>query len=153
MDLRMPVMGGVAATKALIREAPSANIVVLTNFDGDENIFHALEAGARGYTLKCMINNELIGMVRAVHQGRRSIPAPVAARLAEHTPRVRLSEREVEILRLIAEGLRNLEVAHRIFRTESTVTVHLRNIYAKLNVTDRNAAVTTATRRGFIDVD
>ena len=153
LDLRMPEMDGVEATRALVRETPSACIVVLTSFDGDENIFRALEAGARGYALKDTIRSELIRMVRAVHAGRRSIPQPVAARLAEHTPRVRLTEREVEILRLAAEGLSNAEVASRIFRSEATVKVHLRNIYTKLSVCDRTAAVTTAVRRGFIQID
>jgi DNA-binding NarL/FixJ family response regulator len=153
LDLRMPVMDGVAATRALIGEAPGASIIVLTSFDGDENIFRALEAGARGYALKDTIRAELIRMVRAVHAGRRSIPAPVAARLAEHTPRMRLTVREVEILRLAADGLSNSEVASRIYRSEATVKVHLRNIYAKLNVCDRTAAVTTAVRRGFIHVE
>ncbi|HEX8360134.1 MAG TPA: response regulator transcription factor [Longimicrobium sp.] len=153
LDLRMPVMDGVAATHALVREAPSVNIIVLTSFDGDENIFRALEAGARGYALKDMIRSDLIRMVRTVHGGRRSIPAPVAARLADHTPRTRLTERELEILRLAAEGLSNSEVADRIYRTEATVKVHLRNIYSKLNVCDRTAAVTTAVRRGFIHME
>jgi len=152
MDLRMPTMDGVEATRALIQETPSASIIVLTSFGGDESIFRALEAGARGYALKDMIRSDLIRMIRTVHAGRRSIPEPVAARLAEHTPRTRLTEREVEVLRLAAEGLNNSEVAKRIFCTEATVKVHLRNIYAKLNVCDRTAAVTAAMRRGFIQV-
>ena len=153
LDLRMPVMDGVETTRALLRESPSAHIIVLTSYDGDENIFRALEAGARGYALKDTIRTDLIRMVRTVHQGRRSIPEPVAARLAEHTPRTRLTDREVEILRQAADGLSNAEIALRIFRTEATVKVHLRNIYSKLNVGDRTAAVTTALRRGFIHIE
>ena len=153
LDLRMPVMDGVETTRALLRESPSAHIIVLTSYDGDENIFRALEAGARGYALKDTIRTDLIRMVRTVHQGRRSIPEPVAARLAEHTPRTRLTDREVEILRQAADGLSNAEIAVRIFRTEATVKVHLRNIYSKLNVGDRTAAVTTALRRGFIHIE
>jgi DNA-binding NarL/FixJ family response regulator len=153
LDLRMPVMDGVSATRALMKESPYASIIVLTSYDGDENIYRALEAGARGYAFKDSVRTELLGMVRAVHKGRRSIPAPVAARLAEHMPRIPLTEREVEVLRFTAQGLSNAEVADRIYRTEATVKVHLRNIYAKLNVTDRTAAVMTAIRRGFIEVD
>ena len=153
LDLRMPVMDGVETTRALLRESPSAHIIVLTSYDGDENIFRALEAGARGYALKDTIRTDLIRMVRTVYQGRRSIPEPVAARLAEHTPRTRLTDREVEILRQAADGLSNAEIALRIFRTEATVKVHLRNIYSKLNVGDRTAAVTTALRRGFIHIE
>jgi DNA-binding NarL/FixJ family response regulator len=153
MDLRMPVMDGVAATRALMSQAPSASIIVLTSYDGDENIYRALEAGARGYALKDMIRMDLLKMLRTVHAGRRSIPAPVAARIAEHTPRVRLTERELEVLHYAAQGLSNAEVAEKIFRTEATVKVHLRNIYHKLNVSDRTAAVMTALRRGFIQLD
>jgi len=153
LDLRMPVMDGVSATRALMKESPYASIIVLTSYDGDENIHRALEAGARGYAFKDSVRTELLGMVRTVHKGRRSIPPPVAARLAEHTPRIALTEREVEVLRFTAQGLSNAEVAGRIYRTEATVKVHLRNIYAKLNVTDRTAAVMTAIRRGFIEVD
>jgi DNA-binding NarL/FixJ family response regulator len=100
-----------------------------------------------------MIRMDLLKMLRTVHAGRRSIPAPVAARIAEHTPRVRLTERELEVLRYAAQGLSNAEVAEKIFRTEATVKVHLRNIYHKLNVSDRTAAVMTAVRRGFIQLD
>jgi DNA-binding NarL/FixJ family response regulator len=153
LDLRMPVMDGVSATRALMKESPYPSIIVLTSYDGDENIYRALEAGARGYAFKDTVRTELLGMVRTVHEGRRSIPPPVAARLAEHTPRIRLTEREVEVLRFTAQGLSNAEVAGRIHRTEATVKVHLRNIYAKLNVTDRTAAVMTAVRRGFIEAD
>lgn len=153
LDLRMPVLDGVAATRELLAEAPGASIIVLTSYDGDENIYRALEAGARGYALKDMIRNDLLGMLRTVHAGRRSIPAPVAARIAEHTPRVRLTPRELEILQLAAQGLSSAEVAVRIFRTVATVKVHLRNIYLKLNVSDRTAAVLTAVRRGFIQID
>jgi DNA-binding NarL/FixJ family response regulator len=153
LDLRMPVMDGVATTRALLSEVPSASIIVLTSYDGDENIYRALEAGARGYALKDMIRVDLLHMLRSVHAGRRSIPAPVAAQIAEHTPRVRLTKRELEVLRHAAEGLSNADVAVRVFLSEATVKVHLRNIYMKLNVTDRTAAVTTAIRRGFIQLD
>ena len=153
LDLRMPVMDGVAATRALVREAPFASIIVLTSYNGDENIRRALEAGARGYALKDTIRTDLLTMVRTVHAGRRSIAPPAAAQLAEHTPNALLTPREVEVLQHAAHGLATAEIATRIRRTEATVKVHLRNIYAKLNVRDRTAAVMVAIRRGFVRVD
>jgi len=153
MDLRMPVMDGLAATRAILADDPSARIIVLTTYDGDEDIHRALAAGARGYLLKDMMRTELLGVIQAVHRGRRGIPAPVAARLAEHTPRVGLTPRELEVLRFVATGLTNAQIAERIGRTEGTVKVHLKNILQKLDAQDRTEAVTTALRRGFIRLD
>ena len=153
MDLRMPVMDGLAATRAILAEDPNARIIALTTYDGDEDIHRALSAGARGYLLKDMMRTDLVGAIRTVHRGQRSIPAPIAARIAEHTPRVGLTARELEVLRLVADGLSNAQVAERIGRTEGTVKVHLKNILQKLDVHDRTEAVTTALRRGFIRLD
>jgi two-component system, NarL family, response regulator len=153
IDLRMPVMDGLAATRAILGEDPNARIIVLTTYDGDEDIHRALAAGARGYLLKDMMRTELLNVIRAVHRGQRGIPAPVAARLAEHTPRIGLTPRELEVLDLVAHGLTNAQVAERIGRTEGTVKVHLKNILQKLDVKDRTEAVTTALRRGFIRLD
>lgn len=153
MDLRMPVMDGLSAVKAIVEEYPDARIVVLTTYDGDEDIYRALEAGAKGYLLKDMLRTEVLSVVRAVHRGLRGIPAPVAARLAEHTPRIELTPREVEILRLVAKGLSNPEIANEIGRTEGTVKVHLKNILQKLGADDRTEAVTTALKRGFIRLE
>jgi DNA-binding NarL/FixJ family response regulator len=153
MDLRMPVMDGLTATRAILGEDPNARIIVLTTYDGDEDIHRALSAGARGYLLKDMMRTDLLGVIRAVHRGQRGIPAPIAARLAEHTPRIGLTPRELEVLRLVAEGLSNGQIAERIGRTEGTVKVHLKNILQKLDVSDRTEAVTTALRRGFIRLD
>jgi two-component system, NarL family, response regulator len=153
MDLRMPVMDGLAATRAILADDPNARIIVLTTYDGDEDIHRALAAGARGYLLKDMMRTDLLGVIRAVHRGQRGIPAPVAARLAEHTPRIGLTPRELEVLRLVADGLSNAQVAERIGRTEGTVKVHLKNILQKLDAKDRTEAVTTALRRGFIRLD
>jgi DNA-binding NarL/FixJ family response regulator len=150
MDLRMPVMDGLTATHTILADDPNARIIVLTTYDGDEDIHRALAAGARGYLLKDMMRTELLNVIRTVHRGQRGIPAPVAARLAEHTPRIGLTPRELEVLRLVADGLSNAEVAERIGRTEGTVKVHLKNILQKLDVKDRTEAVTTALRRGFI---
>jgi DNA-binding NarL/FixJ family response regulator len=153
MDLRMPVMDGLTATRAILADDPNARIIVLTTYDGDEDIHRALAAGARGYLLKDMMRTDLLGVIRAVHRGQRGIPAPVAARLAEYTPRIGLTPRELEVLRLVADGLSNAQVAERIGRTEGTVKVHLKNILQKLDVRDRTEAVTTALRRGFIRLD
>ena len=153
MDLRMPVMDGLAATRAILADDPNARIIVLTTYDGDEDIHRALAAGARGYLLKDMMRTELLNVIRAVHRGQRGIPAPIAARLAEHTPRIGLTPRELEVLDLVAHGLTNAQVAERIGRTEGTVKVHLKNILQKLEVKDRTEAVTSALRRGFIRLD
>ena len=153
MDLRMPVMDGLTATRAILADDPNARIIVLTTYDGDEDIHRALAAGARGYLLKDMMRTDLLGVIRAVHRGQRGIPAPIAARLAEHTPRIGLTPRELEVLRLVADGLSNAQVGERIGRTEGTVKVHLKNILQKLDVRDRTEAVTTALRRGFIRLD
>ena len=153
MDLSMPVMDGLSATRGILDEFPDAKVIVLTTYDGDEDVHRALEAGAQGYLLKDMLVAEVMGVVRAVHQGRRGIPRAVAAKLAEHTPRIPLTPRETEVLSLVAKGLSNAEVAGRIGRTEGTVKVHLKNILQKLGVDDRTDAVTTALRRGFIRLD
>ena len=153
IDLRMPVMDGLAATRAILADDPNARVIVLTTYDGDEDIHRALAAGAKGYLLKDMMRTELLNVIRAVHRGQRGIPTPVAARLAEHTPRIGLTPRELEVLGLVAEGLSNAQIAERIGRTEGTVKVHLKNILQKLDVKDRTEAVTTALRRGFIRLD
>jgi DNA-binding NarL/FixJ family response regulator len=153
MDLSMPVMDGLAATKAIIDEFPDARVIVLTTYGGDEDIHRALDAGAKGYLIKDMVADEILNIIRAVHAGRRGIPQPVAAKLAEHTPRIALTPRETEVLSLVAKGLSNGEIAARIGRTEGTVKVHLKNILQKLDANDRTEAVTTALRRGFIRLD
>jgi DNA-binding NarL/FixJ family response regulator len=153
MDLSMPVMDGLSATRAIIDEYPDARVIVLTTYGGDEDIHRALEAGARGYLVKDMLVDQVMEVVRAVYQGRRGIPPSVAAKLAEHTPRIPLTSRETEVLSLVAKGLSNAEVGGHIGRTEGTVKVHLKNILQKLGVDDRTEAVTTALRRGFIRLD
>ena len=153
MDLRMPGGDGLTATRAILAEFPAARIVVLTTYDGDEDIHRALAAGAKGYLLKDMLRTQVLQTIRAVHGGSRVIPAEVAARLAEHVPRTQLSEREVEVLELVAKGLSNRDIARVIGRAEETVKVHLKNIFAKLDVEDRTEAVTTALQRGILHID
>jgi len=150
MDLSMPVMDGLAATRAILAEFPDARIVVLTTYAGDEDIHRALDAGAMGYVVKDMLATEVLKVIRSVMAGRRGIPPTIAATLAEHTPRIALTPREVEVVALIAEGLTNAEIGARIGRTEETVKVHVKNILQKLGVKDRTEAVTQAVRRGFV---
>ena len=150
MDLSMPVMDGLQATRAILAEFPDARIVVLTTYAGDEDIHRALEAGAMGYLVKDMLAAEVLKVIRSVMAGRRGIPPVVAAKLAEHTPRIALTPRETEVICLMASGLTNAQIAERIGRTEETVKVHVKNILQKLDVRDRTEAVAVAARRGFI---
>ena len=153
MDLRMPVMDGVEAIRAITTEFPEARILALTTYEGDADIRRALEAGARGYLLKDMLLTDVVQSVRAVHHGERVIPNAVAARLAELPERSYLTERELEVLKLVARGLSNKEVARAIGRTDETVKIHLKNVFAKLGVADRTEAVTVALTRGLLHLD
>jgi DNA-binding NarL/FixJ family response regulator len=153
MDLRMPGMDGVSAIQAIRAEFPDARILALTTYEGDVDIHRALEAGARGYLIKDMLLTDVLAAIRAVHRGERVIPMAVAAKLAEFTPRTDLTPREVEVLQLVARGLSNRDVAGIIGRTDETVKVHLKNIFAKLGVADRTEAVTLALSRGILHLD
>lgn len=150
MDLSMPVMGGVDAVARICSEFPSARIIALTTYDGDADIHRALEAGARGYLLKDALRNQVADAIRSVHRGVRVIPPAVAQRLAEFTPRVELTDRELEVLTLLAKGGSNREIAAAIGRTEGTVKVHVQHILTKLGAADRTEAVTLALKRGII---
>jgi two-component system NarL family response regulator len=153
MDLRMPQMGGVDAIRQIIEEFPDARILALTTYEGDADIRRALGAGAQGYLLKDMLLSDVITAVRAVLRGERVIPTAVATRLAEFPERSDLTERELEVLHLVGRGLSNKEVAKAIGRMDETVKIHLKNIFAKLGVTDRTEAVTVALARGLIHLE
>lgn len=153
MDLRMPRTNGVEATRAIVAMHPDARIIALTSYEGDVDIYRALDAGARGYLLKDMLGTEVIRAIRTVAAGNRIIPPEVAVRLAEFTPRWHLTGREEEVLRLVAKGLRNREIATAIGRTEGTVKVHLKHVLAKLGVEDRTQAVSLAIQRGIVHLD
>ena len=153
MDLRMPVMDGVTATRAITREFPGARVIVLTTYEGDENIHRALSAGARGYLLKDMLRTELVEVIRVVLSGQRAIPPAVAARLAEFTPRIELTPREMEVLVLLGKGFSNTGIAGILGRTENTMKVHVSHILTKLGVGDRTKAVTVALQRGLLQLD
>ncbi len=153
MDLRMPGMGGVEATVQIRREFRGARIIVLTTYEGDEDIHRALEAGAQAYLLKDSVRKELLQTIREVHAGQRHISPAMATRLAEHTPRISLSPRELEVLPLIAKGLRNKEIGAALDIAEDTVKIHIKNIFAKMKVIDRTQAVVSASQRGIIRLD
>ena len=152
MDLRLPDISGIDAMMAIRNEFPDARIVMLTTFEGDVEIQRALAAGARGYLLKNMPPEELVGVVRQVHAGKKRIPAEVAARLAEHVSDEALTARERDVLAQVAEGHRNREIAELLFISEETVKVHVKHIMEKLGADDRTEAVTIAIRRGIIEV-
>ena len=150
MDLRMPGMGGVEAIRAIRREFPDSRLIALTTYDGDEDIYRALEAGAQAYLLKDMICDEILAAIRAVHAGQRRIPAAVGTRLAERRAGMNLSEREQQVLEFVAAGKSNKEIAAVLEDTEATVKGHVTNILDKLGVRDRTQAVITAIRRGLV---
>jgi len=152
MDLRLPDMNGIDVMIAIRGEFPEARVVVLTTFEGDAEIKRALAAGARGYLLKSMPPRELLDGIRQVHAGKKRIPAEIAARLAEHLSDESLTAREVEVLRQVASGNRNRDIAERLFISEETVKVHVKHIMDKLGATDRTEAVAVAIRRGIIQL-
>jgi len=150
MDLRLGPASGVDAIKAIRAENPGARIIVLTMYEGDEDIFRAHQAGATTYLLKDTLSSDLVRVVRAVHAGERPVLPEVQARLAERASMPTLTSREVEVLQLVSEGLRNKEVGATLGITEGTVQIHVKNIFAKLGVNDRTGAVQVAVRRGLI---
>ena len=150
MDLAMPVMSGIEATQVITSTLPSVRVLALTSFAGDGDIRAALRAGARGYLLKDMLLTQVVSAVRAVHEGKRVLPSPLAERLLEHPEESTLTERELEVLALVARGFGNREIAVAIGRTDETAKIHLKNIFAKLGVADRTEAVTVALARGLL---
>jgi two-component system NarL family response regulator len=153
MDLRMPGMGGVETITAIRTEFPDARVIVLTTFDGDEDIYRAIQAGARGYLLKGMGIDELVEAIETVHRGRSKIPAAIAERLAERLSGNALTERETEVLKTIALGKSNKEIASALFISEATVKTHINNLLSKLGATDRTQAARIAQQRGIVHLD
>jgi DNA-binding NarL/FixJ family response regulator len=152
MDLRLPDISGIDAMIAIRTEFAEARIIMLTTFEGDVEIHRALEAGARGYMLKSMPPRELVEVIRQVHLGRKRVPAEVASHLAEHLSDEALTTRETDVLRHIAEGNRNRDIAESLFISEETVKVHVKHIMEKLGASDRTEAVAIAVRRGIIQL-
>jgi DNA-binding NarL/FixJ family response regulator len=152
MDLRLPDMSGIDILIAIRTEFPEARIIILTTFEGDVEIHRALQAGARGYVLKNMPPSQLLDVIRQVHAGRKRIPPEIASQLAEHMSDESLTEREVEVLRQVADGNRNRDIAKNLFISEETVKVHIKHIMEKLGATDRTQAVAIGVRRGIIQL-
>jgi len=152
MDLQMPIMNGIEAIEAIRKDFPYARIIVLTTYSGDAQATRAFAAGASGYLLKNMLRKELVETIRTVHSGKKRIPSEIAIEMAEHHADDSLSEREIEVLGLVAEGNSNKKVAERLYISEETVKAHLRNILSKLGANDRTHAVTIALKRGIIDI-
>ncbi len=153
MDLRMPEMDGVQATRAIRSEFPEAKIIALTSYDGDQDIYRALEAGVRGYMLKEMVHTDVIRAIRTVHSGKRLMPHEVAQRLSEYFPQVALTPREVEVLGLVARGMANKEIAEKLGTASGTIKMHIQNILEKLGAADRTHAVTIAIQRGILHLE
>ena len=153
MDLRMPGMDGVQATQAIRKEFPEARIIALTSYDGDQDIYRALEAGVRGYMLKEMVHTDVLKAIRTVYSGKRLMPHEVAQRLSEYFPQVALTPREVEVLGLVARGMANREIADQLGTASGTIKMHIQNILEKLGASDRTHAVTIAIQRGILHLE
>ena len=153
MDLNMPEMGGVETIGVIRSEFPDARIIILTTYDGDEDIFRGLRAGAKAYLLKEGPVEQLVETVRAVHRGQVRIPQEVAAKLAVRMTSPELTARELEVLQQIVSGKSNAEIGTALFITEATVKAHVNSILSKLDVSDRTQAVTTALKRGIVHLN
>lgn len=153
MDVNLPGGGGIEATAAICKEFPKAAIIMLSTHDGEEDVYQALQAGARTYLLKTAAREELMDTIRKVHAGERAISAVVGTRLAERMAHPELSAREIEVLKLIARGLSNKEIGSTLGIAEVTVKLHAVHLFAKLNVKDRTQATTTALQRGILHLE
>ena len=153
MDLKLPGMGGVETTGIICKEFPDASIIMLSTHDGEEDIYRSLQAGARTYLLKTAAREELIDTIRTVHAGKRCISPAIGARLAERMTHAELTARELDVLKLIANGKSNKEIGSALQIAEVTVKLHVGHILAKLKVNDRTQAATTALQRGILHLD
>jgi DNA-binding NarL/FixJ family response regulator len=152
MDIQMPQMNGIEAIQTIRKDFPDARIIVLTTYSGDTQATRAFEAGAFGYLLKNMLRKELVETIRSVHGGRKRIPPEIAVEMAEHHMDDVLTNREIEVLKQVAEGNANKLIAVRLEISEETVKAHMKNILSKLNANDRTHAVTIALKRGIIEI-
>lgn len=153
MDLRLPGMGGVEATMAIRKEFPDARVIVLTTFDMDEDIYRAIQSGAKSYLLKDMPEDELAETIRAVHAGEQPLAPKLAKRLAERQQRSDLSHREMEVIQLLTKGRSNKEISSTLFISEDTVKSHLKTLFSKLGVKDRTEAAISAVRHGIVHLE
>ena len=152
LDLRLPDMSGIDTMIAIRNEFPEARAIILTTFEGDVEIQRALEAGARAYVLKSVPPKELVEVIRKVHAGKKPIAPQIAAQLAEHYGDESLTQREIDVLRQIAGGNRNRDIAEKLFISEETVKVHIKHLMEKLGASDRTQAVAIGVRRGIIQL-
>jgi DNA-binding NarL/FixJ family response regulator len=152
LDLNMPDLNGLEALRVIREQFPDARVVVLTTYNGDVLANRALKAGALGYLLKSSLRTDLVGAIRAAHHGRRYVPAEVAVVIAEHVGTEELSPREIEILRRIASGLSNKEIANELGISDETVKTHLKSAFSKLHVNDRSHAIAIAMERGIFQL-
>lgn len=153
MDLRLPGIGGVETIIALLGRDPQAKVVVLTTYDADEDVFRAMQSGARSYLLKDMSTEEIAGTIRAVQRGSTEVPPRIAERLAARAQRQSLSPREQEVLHLLVRGRSNKEIGAQLFISEETVKSHLKTLFAKLKVRDRTDAAISAVRQGIVHLE
>lgn len=153
MDLRLPGLGGVETILALRARDPEVRVIVLTTYDADEDIFRAMQSGARSYLLKDMSTEEIAGTIRTVHRGGTEVPPRIAERLAERSQRQSLSPREQEVLQLLVRGRSNKEIGAQLFISEETVKSHLKTLFAKLKVRDRTDAAINAVRQGIVHLE
>jgi two-component system, NarL family, response regulator len=150
VDIRMPEGDGIHVIQQLMKRDPASKVLVLTTFDNEEDVFRALEAGARGYLLKDTTTEELVSALRQVHAGERYLPHSIATRLADRLVRPTLTPRELDVLRLVAKGRTNKELAAAMFVSEETVKTHMKALFLKLGVHDRAEAVSVSLKRGII---
>jgi DNA-binding NarL/FixJ family response regulator len=153
MDLRLPGMGGVEATLAIRKEFPAARVIVLTTFDTDEDIFRAIQSGAKSYLLKDTSEDELAAAIRSVHAGRQILSDKLAGRLAERQQRPELTRREMDVLQMLIKGRSNREIGSALFLCEDTVKAHFKTLFAKLKVQDRTEAAISAIRQGIVQLE
>jgi len=153
MDLRLPGIGGVEATLAIRQEFPEAKVIVLTTFDTDEDIYRAVQSGAKSYLLKDTPEDELAATIRAVYAGEQALSPKLAQRLADRRKRADLSSREMDVLQLLIKGRSNKEIGTSLFLSEDTVKAHLKTLFAKLKVQDRTEAAISAIRHGIVHLE
>jgi len=153
MDLRLPGMSGAHATAAILKEFSDAKILILSTHSGEEEIYQALQAGARGYVLKSAVREELLAAIRDVHAGKRHVDPVVAQSLAERMTHAALTTRELEVLKMVVKGLTNKEIGAQLHVAEVTVKQHVSHLFQKLNVNDRTQAATVALQRGIVHLD
>jgi len=153
MDVRLPGMSGAEATAAILREFPDACILMLSTHSGEEEIYRAMQSGARGYVLKSVMREDLLRAIREVHEGKRHLDPIVASHLADRVSHRSLTSREIEVLKMVAKGFGNKEIATALNIAEVTVKLHVSHVLEKLNVKDRTEAATAAVQRGIISLD